>query len=93
MNACVSLNTILLLFMLSYEDQRKRNEFLLQEINSLFVILYTVEIICKMIVYKQKFFNIYIRFIEISIVLFSITTTLWWLIDIDTWRIYLKFSF
>ena len=93
MNACVSLNTILLLFMLSYEDQRKSNEFLLQEINSLFVILYTVEIICKMIVYKQKFFNIYIRFIEISIVLFSITTTLWWLIDIDTWRIYLKFSF
>ena len=52
MNACVSLNTILLLFMLSYEDQRKRNEFLLQEINSFFVILYTVEIICKMIVYK-----------------------------------------
>ena len=91
MNACVSLNTILLLFMLSYEDQRKRNEFLLQEINSLFVILYTVEIICKMIVYKN-FFNIYVRLFEISIVIFSITTSLWWLIDIDTWRIYMNFS-
>ena len=91
MNVCVSLNTILLLLMLTYEDQRKSYELQLMEINSLFVILYTVEIICKMIVYK-KFFNIYIRFIEISIVLFSITTELWWLIDIDTWRIYLKYS-
>ena len=52
MNACVSLNTVLLLLMLTYEDQKKNNEFLLEEINSLFVILYTVEIICKMIVYK-----------------------------------------
>ena len=91
MNVCVSLNTILLLLMLTYEDQRKSYELQLMEINSFFVILYTLEIICKMIVYK-KFFNIYIRFIEISIVLFSITTELWWLIDIDTWRIYLKYS-
>ena len=91
MNVCVSLNTILLLLMLTYEDQRKSYELQLMEINSFFVILYTLEIICKMIVYK-KFFNIYIRFIEISIVLFSITTELWWLIDIDTWRIYLNYS-
>ena len=91
MNVCVSLNTILLLLMLTYEDQRKSYELQLMEINSFFVILYTLEIICKMIVYK-KFFNSYIRFIEISIVLFSITTELWWLIDIDTWRIYLNYS-
>ena len=91
MNACVSLNTVLLLLMLTYEDQKKNNEFLLEEINSLFVILYTVEIICKMSVYKN-FFDIYVRLFEISIVIFSITTSLWWLIDIDTWRIYMNFS-
>ena len=90
MNICIALNCFI--FMLFYEDQSEYYEYILTGINSFFVLLFSIELICKIIVYKKKFFDNCYNIFETLIVFFSIIATLWWMIDFDTWKNNLKFS-